>query len=70
MTFSPNGANKTPQKFRIVSQSPQLASQRRVRATRVHGAPFTEVCANDRKPIFGSPAPPRPNEKCVGMSAL
>jgi hypothetical protein len=41
-----------------------------VRATRVHGAPFTEVCANDRKPIFGSPAPPRPNEKCVGMSAL
>ena len=29
------------------------------RATRVHGAPFTEVCANDRKPIFGFPAPAR-----------
>jgi hypothetical protein len=39
----------------------------------VHGVPFTEVRANDRKPIFGFPragARPRPNEKGVGMSAL
>jgi hypothetical protein len=42
------------------------------RATRVHGAPFTEVCANDRSrsSLPSTGAPPRPNEKCVRMSAL
>jgi len=36
------------------------------------GAPFTEVCANDRSrsSLPGAGAPPRPNEKCVRMSAL
>jgi hypothetical protein len=48
-----------------IGESAPLLSQRECTARR-----SPKFCANDRKPIFGAGARPRPNEKCVAMSAL
>jgi hypothetical protein len=60
------------QKFRIVPQSPQLATQRRFARNARPRRAVTKVCANDRSrsSLPSAGAPPRPNEKCVRMSAL